>query len=136
LTLIDELKNFLSKYPLENNQTLARTFKALVFEYLRKVFPGEQFPESADIYEEINMIEENFAEWSENLRKEGLQKGHQKGFQEGQVKTLSSFLVSAFGQDVFDRKARTLLQAATPYQLDVWTKRAFAAKTIDEVFDD
>jgi hypothetical protein len=30
----------------------------------------------------------------------------------------------------------TLLQVATPNQLDVWTKRVFTAKPIDEVFDD
>jgi hypothetical protein len=39
LTVIDTLKNFLSKYQLENNETLARTVKTLVFEYLGKVFP-------------------------------------------------------------------------------------------------
>ncbi|MDR3135606.1 MAG: hypothetical protein LBU69_05880 [Deltaproteobacteria bacterium] len=49
---------------------------------------------------------------------------------------MSTFLVTASGQDVFDKKARKLLRAATPNQLDVWTKRVFTAKTIDEIFGD
>jgi hypothetical protein len=56
-------------------------------------------------------------------------------FEKGQFKPLTLLFITAFGQDDFDRKARTLLQSATPNQLDVLTKRVLTAKTFDRVFD-
>lgn len=69
----------------------------------------------------------------EEGHRRGLEEGRQEGLREGRVSVLLALLGQRFGE-VGSRTSERLAQASLE-QLDVWTRRLLAARSLDEVFE-
>ena len=64
---------------------------------------------------------------------QGLQKGLQKGRAEGEARVLQRLLVARFGP--LSHQTLAALGSADSQQLEAWTDRLLAARTLAEVFE-
>jgi hypothetical protein len=66
------------------------------------------------------------------LRKEGYDRGHKTGCEEGSRRMLLLFLANRFGPLPDEVEKR--IHAASSGQLDAWAQATLSAPTLDEVF--
>lgn len=125
--ILGELKDVLqySRYT-----SLRRAFTVWVRRVLlRRMVPGEVVPEVNELEEVNAMLAERVRQWTEDWKKEGLEKGRM----EGQAAMLQFLLLQRFG-NMLDQTIQDRLRNAQPEQLETWAGRILDARSIEEVF--
>lgn len=95
------------------------------------------FTELKDLQEVQTMLAERVKQWTQEWRQEGLVEGIEKGMEKGrQTEAAKLFLVlleSKFG--AVGLTAQEKIKAASPEQIESWTRQIFKAKTPEELLD-
>ncbi|MCH2558151.1 MAG: Rpn family recombination-promoting nuclease/putative transposase [Alcanivorax sp.] len=136
-TVLERLVKWLSD---PEQAPLRRDYLIWLRRRLPRWFPGEVFPEFRDLQEVYEMIDNRFAEWKEQQRREGVlqgvAQGREQGLEQGRAvearRLLGRLLARRFGPVSDHIQAR--LEAADTDQLELWIERLLDVNTLDDVF--
>jgi hypothetical protein len=115
---------------------LRRAFSVWLGRVILGRLPGRAVTHVDDLQEMRAMLADQFQEWREEFERkasqDGLRRGLQEGFREGEARLLLHLLASRFGD--LPQSVQERVRQADVSQLERWGERLLDARTLEDLF--